>query len=138
MQTLLILLMTGLAAGMLGGMVGIGGGIVMVPALVYFLGFSQLSAQGTSLALMLFPVGIFGVLQYHKQGHVDFSIVAILALGFLAGSYWGSRISLSLPIMTVKRIFAVLMILVALKMLLLDKPAGMKKSGNGAEKENRP
>jgi len=136
-QTLLILLITGFAAGMLGGMVGVGGGIIVVPALVYFLGFSQLSAQGTSLALLLFPVGIFGVLQYHKHGHVDFGIVALLALGFLAGSFWGSRISLSLPPATVKRMFAILMILIAIKMLFLDKPTVDKNSVKGPEKEIR-
>ena len=71
-QTVIILLLVGLAAGILGGLVGIGGGIIIVPALIYFLGFSQFKAQGTSLALIMFPVGILGVLQYYKQGHVDF------------------------------------------------------------------
>jgi len=86
-QIIIMLLLVGLAAGILGGMVGIGGGIIIVPALIYLLGFSQLSAQGTSLALLMFPVGILGVIQYYKQGHVDFSIVIILALGFVMGSF---------------------------------------------------
>ena len=70
----------------------------------------------------MLPVGIFGVLQYYKQGHVDFKVVGILAVGFLAGSYFGSKIALSLPQETVKKIFAVLMIVIAIKMLFFDKP----------------
>lgn len=129
-QTILIIIMVGLAAGLLSGLVGVGGGIIIVPALVYFIGFSQKTAQGTSLALIMLPVGIFGVLQYYKQGHVDFRIVGLLAIGFLAGSFWGSKIALSLPQDTVKKIFAVLMIIVAIKMLFLDKA---KKPGEATK-----
>jgi uncharacterized protein len=120
-QTMLIIILVGIAAGILGGMVGVGGGIIIVPALVYFIGFSQKTAQGTSLGLIMLPVGIFGVLQYYKQGHVDFKVVGMLAVGFLLGSYFGSKIALSLPQETVKKIFAVLMILIAIKMLFFDK-----------------
>lgn len=120
-QTIVILLITGIAAGILGGLVGVGGGIIIVPSLVYFLSFSQKSAQGTSLGLLLLPVGILGVLQYYKQGHVDLRVVAIIAIGFLAGSYFGSKIALSLPQETVKKIFAVVLLLIAFKMLFIDK-----------------
>jgi uncharacterized protein len=106
---------------MLSGMVGIGGGLIIVPALVYFLGMSQHTAQGTSLGLILLPVGILAVLSYYKQGHVDIKIVGLLAIGFIAGSYFGSKISLSLPQETVKKIFAVMMILIAVKMIFFDK-----------------
>ncbi len=122
MYTILILILVGITAGILGGLVGIGGGIIIVPSLIYFLNFSQKSAQGTSLGLLLLPVGIFGVLEYYKQGHVDLKIVVILALGFLAGSYFGSKVALSLPQETVKKIFAILMIILAVKMLFFDKP----------------
>jgi uncharacterized protein len=121
LQTMLIVILVGIAAGMLGGLVGVGGGIIIVPALVYLLGVSQKTAQGTSLALIMLPVGILGVLQYYKQGHVDFKVVGLLAIGFFLGSFLGSKIALSLPQATVKRIFAVLMILIAAKMLFLDK-----------------
>lgn len=127
-QTMLIVIIIGIAAGMLGGMVGVGGGLIIVPSLVYFLGFSQHSAQGTSLGLILLPVGILGVLQYYKQGHVDFRVVGILALGFLIGSYFGSKISLSLPQETVKKIFAVFMIIMAIKMLFFDKKSPEKQA----------
>ena len=120
-QTLLILVIIGIAAGILGGLVGIGGGIIIVPALVYFLSFSQKAAQGTSLGLLLLPVGIFGVLQYYKQGYVDLRVVAIIAVGFLAGSYFGSKIALSFSQETVKKIFAVVLLLIAFKMLFIDK-----------------
>jgi uncharacterized protein len=122
-QTVLIVITVGIAAGILGGLVGVGGGIIIVPALVYFLGFSQKTAQGTSLGLIMLPVGILGVLQYYKQGHVDFKVVGILAAGFLLGSFFGSKIALGLSQETVKKIFAVLMILIAMKMLFIDKPS---------------
>ena len=121
-QTILIIIMVGLAAGMLSGLVGVGGGIIIVPALVYFIGFSQKTAQGTSLALIMLPVGIFGVMQYYKQGHVDYKIVGLLAIGFLAGSFSGSKLALSISQETLKKVFAVLMIIIAIKMLFLDKP----------------
>ncbi len=121
-QTILIVVLIGIAAGILGGLVGVGGGLIIVPALVFFLGMSQHSAQGTSLGLIMLPVGILGVLHYYKQGHVDFKIVALLAVGFLAGSYFGSKVALSLPQETIKKIFAGLMMIVAIKMLFFDKP----------------
>jgi uncharacterized protein len=120
-QTILIIILVGIAAGMLSGLVGVGGGIIIVPALVYFIGFTQKTAQGTSLGLILLPVGILGVLQYYKQGHIDVKVVGMLAIGFLAGGYFGSKIALSLSQDTVKKIFAVLMIIIAIKMLFFDK-----------------
>lgn len=132
-QLILITILVGIAAGILGGLVGVGGGIIIVPALIYFAGFSQKTAQGTSLALIMLPVGILGVLQYYKQGHVDFRVVGLLAVGFFIGSFWGSKIALSLSQDTVKKIFAVLMILIAIKMLFIDKrhPEESKKETAG-------
>ena len=121
MQTILLLVLVGLAAGVLSGMVGVGGGIIIVPALVYILGFSQHEAQGTSLGLLLLPVGIFAVLNYYKQGYIDVKVVAIMCITFVAGGWLGSKIALSLPQETVKKVFAVILILVAFKMLFLDK-----------------
>lgn len=121
LQVIIILFLVGLAAGILGGLVGVGGGIIIVPSLIYFLGFSQKEAQGTSLGILLLPIGILGVLQFYKAGYVDMRTVWLVSFGFLVGSYFGSKIALSFPQETVKRIFAILMILIALKMLFLDK-----------------
>ena len=129
-QTILIIIMVGVAAGILSGLVGVGGGIIIVPSLVYFIGFSQKTAQGTSLAMIMLPVGIFGVMQYYKQGHVDFKIVGMLAIGFLAGSFFGSKIAMSISQETLKKVFAVLMILIACKMLFMDKPKKTEAATN--------
>ncbi len=135
--TVLILLAIGLFSGMLGGMVGIGGGIVIVPALIYFLGFSQLNAQGTSLALIMFPVGVLGVINYYKQGHIDFNIVFILAAGFVIGSFLGSKFAMNIPQVFVKKCFAILMIVIAIKMLFLDNKNSGKDKNNHAEMLNK-
>jgi uncharacterized membrane protein YfcA len=119
-QTIILLLLVGLAAGMLSGLVGVGGGIIIVPCLVLLLGFSQKLAQGTSLGILLLPIGILGALQYYKQGYIDFKIVAIISLAFLFGSYFGSKIALSLSQETIKKLFAIVMMLVAVKMLFFD------------------
>lgn len=120
-QTILVLILIGIVAGVLSGLVGIGGGIIIVPALVFFLGFPQKMAQGTSLGILLLPVGILGVLQFYKAGYINVPSVWLVALGFLAGGYFGSKIALSLPQETLKKIFAILLLLVAFKMLILDK-----------------
>lgn len=120
-QTVLMLVLIGLAAGVLSGMIGIGGGIIIVPALVFVLGFTQKEAQGTSLGLLLLPVGILAVLNYYKEGYIDIKVVAIMCVSFVLGGWLGSKISLSLPQETVKKIFAVVLLLVAGKMLFFDK-----------------
>jgi uncharacterized protein len=130
LQVVIILVLVGLAAGILGGLVGIGGGIIIVPALIYILGFSQKEAQGTSLGILLLPVGLFGVLQFYKAGFVDMRTVWLVSFGFLAGSYFGSKLALSFSQDTVKKIFAILMILIALKMLFLDKKMEGKEEGD--------
>ena len=132
-QIIVTVVLIGIIAGMLSGLVGIGGGLVIVPALVYFLGMSQHSAQGTSLALILLPVGILAVLSYYKQGHIDMKIVGLLAIGFVVGSYFGSKIALGLPQETIRKIFAVLMILVAVKMIFFDSRKPNKTTSSGTE-----
>jgi uncharacterized membrane protein YfcA len=123
MDTTLIItiLIIGLCAGVLSGMVGVGGGIIIVPALVFFLGFSQHMAQGTSLGLLLLPAGILAVLNYYKAGQVDVKVVGLLAISFIAGGYLGSKWSLSLPQDTVKKIFAIFLFYTAFKMIGWEK-----------------
>ena len=120
-STIILLLLIGLVAGMLSGMVGVGGGIIIVPALVYFLAFSQKSAQGTSLGILLLPVGILAVSQYYKQGFIDVKVVLMVSGGFLIGGYFGSKLAVILPEATLKKIFALMLILTAIKMLFIDK-----------------
>lgn len=120
-QTIVLLAIIGLAAGVLSGMIGIGGGIIIVPALVFILGFSQQQAQGTSLGLLLLPVGILAVMNYYKQGYIDIKVVGIMSVTFVLGGWLGSKLSLSIPQETVKKIFAVLLIVVAAKMLFFEK-----------------
>ncbi len=114
---LFILLAVGLLAGFLSGMVGIGGGIIIVPVLVYFLGFSQHQAQGTTLFMFLLPIGILGVMNYHKQGYVDYKTALIICSTFIFGSYFGSKLSISLDQKTIKQIFGAIIILLGAKML---------------------
>jgi uncharacterized protein len=115
---LLILLVIGVITGVMAGMLGIGGAIIMIPALVFFMGFSQQMAQGTSLAVMLPPIGIFAAYNYWKAGQVNIKFALILAAAFIVGSYFGSKIALNVPQAVLKKIFGVLLLLVAAKMLL--------------------
>jgi uncharacterized protein len=119
-ETVIILIIIGLAAGTLSGLVGVGGGLIIVPCLVLILGFSQYAAQGTSLGLLLLPVGILAVLNYWKQGYIDIRVVGIMCITFIIGGWLGSKLALSLPQQTVKRIFAVILFYTAFKMLGWD------------------
>jgi len=119
-ETVVLLIIVGLAAGLLSGMVGIGGGIIVVPALVFFLGFSQHQAQGTSLGLLLLPVGILAVMNYYNKGYIDIKVVAIMSIAFVLGGWLGSRLSLSLPQDTVKKIFAIVLFYTAVRMMGWD------------------
>jgi uncharacterized protein len=115
--TIVILIVMGTITGFMAGMLGIGGGIIVIPALVMILGFTQQGAQGTSLAMMLPPVGIFAVINYYKAGHVDWRVAVILALFFIVGSLFGSKMAIKIPQDVLKKIFGVFLLLVAAKML---------------------
>jgi Sulfite exporter TauE/SafE. len=115
---ILILIVIGTITGVMAGMLGIGGAIIMIPALVFLLGISQQTAQGTSLAVMLPPVGIIAAYNYYKAGHVNIRFAIVLALFFLVGSYFGSKLALNIPQEVLKKIFGILLLLVAAKMLL--------------------
>jgi len=119
--TILLLLIVGVMAGMLSGLVGLGGGVIIVPALVYLLGFSQHRATGTSLGILLLPAGIFAVMNYYKKGYIDIKVVLLIFAGFLIGGYFGSKISLNIPEGVLKKIFAVVLLVIAGKVLFLDK-----------------
>lgn len=114
---LIILLLVGLMAGALSGFVGIGGGIIIVPAMIYFLHLNQMQAQGISLAVLMLPVGILGVMNYYKAGHINFNYSIVIAAGFVIGSYYGSKYALKLPEYKIKFIFALLLLVIAGQML---------------------
>lgn len=116
--TIIILGLIGITAGILSGFVGIGGGVVIVPALIYFLGLTQHEAQGTSIALMLPPIGILAAMNYYKAGSLNIKYALVVAATFIIGGYIGSKISLQLPAETVKRVFGIMMLFVALKMII--------------------
>jgi hypothetical protein len=120
-QTIIIIILIGLAAGMLSGLVGVGGGIIIVPALVFFLGFSQHQAIGTSLGILLLPAGILAVINYYKKGFIDLKVVFILFIGYVIGSYFGSSISLNVSQEALKKVFALMLIITAIKMLFFEK-----------------
>ena len=115
---ILILIAIGIITGVMAGMLGIGGAIIMIPALVFLLGLNQLTAQGTSLAVMLPPIGIIAAYNYYNAGQVNIKYAIILAIFFLVGSYFGSKLALNIPQPLLKKIFGVLLLLVAAKMLL--------------------
>jgi uncharacterized membrane protein YfcA len=116
--TLILLIVIGIITGVMAGMLGIGGAIIMVPALVFIMGFNQQMAQGTSLAVMLPPIGIIAAYNYWKAGQMNLKFALILAAAFIIGSYFGSKIAINLPQPVLRKIFGVLLLLVAAKMLL--------------------
>jgi len=116
-STFIILIIIGLLAGILSGLVGVGGGILMIPLLIIFLGLTQHQAQGTALFAMLPPIGILAAINYYKEGFVKWEYAIVIAFTFVIGGYLGSKLSLSLPPQTVRRIFGVIMLLGAIKLI---------------------
>lgn len=114
-QTVLILIVIGLLAGSFSGLVGIGGGIIIIPMLIYFLGFSQHQAQGTSLAIMLPPIGFMAAYQYYRAGQVNITYALIIAVAFFIGGYFGAKYAIRIPHEVLKKIFGVFLLFVALK-----------------------
>ncbi|MBS1644703.1 MAG: sulfite exporter TauE/SafE family protein [Bacteroidetes bacterium] len=130
--TIILLLIIGLGAGMLGSMVGIGGGIVVVPALLAMTpllpSMNPTMAAGTSLAMLLPPIGILGVIQYYKAGQIDFRIAGLLCLGFIVGAFFGGKIATSIDKETMKKFFAIFLLLISLKFLFFDKAPAKAKT----------
>lgn len=118
METSVFVLLTiiGLIVGFFGGMFGVGGGVILIPALVYIIGMEQHSAQGTSVAILLPPIGIVAAFNYYKAGHINIKYAIIIAITFIIGSYFGSKLAVNLPDQVSKRIFAVIMFLISIKM----------------------
>ncbi len=122
--TVFILIAIGLMAGIFSGMFGVGGAIIMIPALVYFLSVDQHTAQGTSLAVMLPPIGLFAAYNYYKAGQVDIWYAVIIAVSFMIGGYYGSKIALNISENLMKKIFGVFLLLTALKLIFSKQTGG--------------
>jgi len=119
MSAILPYLLLGLLAGILSGLIGIGGGIIIVPALVLLFGFSQHQAQGTTLALLIPPIGILAAWAYYQQGYVNLKVAAIICAGFFLGGFLGAKLATSLPSLVLEKIFGVALLLIAFKMIFL-------------------
>jgi uncharacterized membrane protein YfcA len=117
MMNILLLLLLGLAAGILSGLLGIGGGIIIIPCLVFIFGLSQHAAQGTTLALMVPPIGLLAAWTYYKQGHVDLRIAVLICLGFFVGGLFGAKLAGAFNPVLLKRLFGVLLLITAVKMM---------------------
>ena len=125
-QTIITLLLIGLAAGILSGLVGVGGGIVMVPALVFFLHYTQHQAQGTSLGVIMMPVVLLAFLQYYKMGQqtgntIQWQAILTIAAAFIIGGFIGGKLAVNVNQQVLKKVFAIVLIYTAFKMMGWDK-----------------
>lgn len=128
LQTILILILIGIFAGALSGFIGVGGGVIIVPALVYFMGVSQHTAQGTSLLLMLPPIGILAVMNYYKAGEIHWGYGIVIACAFVVGAFFGSKLSLKLNPNIVKLVFGIFMLYVSVRMIYTSSKSGFKNN----------
>lgn len=115
------LLLLGIIAGYFSGLVGIGGGVIIVPALVLLFGFNEHTAQGTTLALLIPPVGILAVLSYYQKGYVDIKTAIIICIGFVIGGYMGGKMAVGLSGDVLKKAFGITLMLIGIKMLFFNK-----------------
>ena len=107
----------GLVVGVLAGVLGIGGAVFIVPALVYLFGWQQHMAQGTTLAMLIPPIGILAAMKYYQAGHVDIKVAALLCVGFFVGGYFGGLVANQLPADTLKKVFGISLMLISLRMI---------------------
>ncbi len=116
MSEMMPYIVLGLLAGILSGVVGIGGGIIIVPALVFVFGMSQLEAQGTTLAVLIPPIGLLAAWSYYTRGFVNVKLALLIIAGFIVGGWIGGRIAVDLPNAVLQKIFGVVLLLVSIKM----------------------
>jgi len=114
----LLCILIGVFAGMASGLIGIGGGIIVVPCLIYLLGFSQHTAQGTTLAMMIPPIGLLAAWAYYKQGNVNLPVAGLICIGFVLGGYLGAKFAIGLPEAILRKIFGICLLLVSGYMII--------------------
>jgi uncharacterized membrane protein YfcA len=107
----------GLFVGWISGFLGIGGAVIIIPALIYFFGFSQHQAQGTTLLLMVPPIGIFAALAYYKKGYANVPVAILICIGFVIGAFFGAKYAVSFPERLLRRIFALFLLIISFHML---------------------
>ena len=125
-QAVIILILIGLAAGVLSGLVGVGGGIILVPALVYFLGYNQHQAQGTSLGVLMFPVTVLAFIAYYRDSlitgsPIEIKVILIVAAGFVIGGLLGGALAIRIDQATLRKLFAIILFYTGIKMLGWDQ-----------------
>lgn len=125
MTSIWICLILGLVAGIISGMTGIGGGIIILPSLIFLLGFSQQQAQGTTLALLVLPIDLLAAWVYYKQGYVDIKVATLICLGFIFGGWLGAKVGTNLPPGALSKIFAIIMIISAIKVFFTNPAEGI-------------
>ena len=118
MSQIILCLLLGLATGVFSGLVGLGGGVILIPALIFLFGLSQHQAQGTTLALMVPPIGLLAAWTYYRAGYVDLRIAAFVCVGFFVGGLFGAKLATAMSNAALQKVFAVALLLIALKMLL--------------------
>ncbi len=118
MDNFLFYILLGLIAGALSGLIGIGGGVIIVPALIFIFGMTQHQAQGTTLALLVPPIGFLAAWTYYRQGYVDLKIAALICLGFFVGSLFGARLATNVSNVILERIFGIALLLISIKMII--------------------
>lgn len=120
----LLYIILGLFAGALSGLIGIGGGVIIVPSLIFWFGFSQQEAQGTTLGLLVPPIGIFAAWTYYQQGYVNLKVAALICFGFVLGGLLGAKLAVNLPANILEKVFGVALLLIALKMIFSHPSSG--------------
>lgn len=118
LETVLWLVAIGLAAGFAGGLIGVGGGLIVIPALVFIMGMSQTTAQGTNLAVMIPPIGLLAAMNYYKSGMINIKYAIIIAIFSFIGGYFGSKLAVNIDQTILKRVFGMFMLFIAFKMLI--------------------
>ena len=117
-MTQVLYVILGVVAGMASGLIGIGGGIIVVPCLIYIFGFSQHAAQGTTLAMLIPPIGLLAAWAYYKQGYANIPVAGLICLGFVLGGYFGAKLAIGFPEVMLRKIFGVCLLAIAGYMII--------------------
>jgi uncharacterized membrane protein YfcA len=118
MVDIVLYIVLGLVAGVLSGLLGIGGGVIIIPILILLFGLTQQQAQGTTLALMVPPIGLLAAWAYYQQGYVDIKIAAFVCVDFFVGGYFGAKLATALPTSILQKVFGAALLLTAIYMII--------------------